>query len=445
MTESAARILLETDGIEILWDAGVHPRHVVAWWESVGRPDGRVSVYDLLAHMASRDEFPTLVHTGPQPRAVPDLLTDGFVVPGVVRSLVGDPAFIEQCARIVAAPRPDHSPASTVPGCTLLVPEVEPPARLFIDRSRPGQQAAARNGTRQASSDVVDGVRLVAVRRAHDREPSLLLFAVSDAVEVPRNPVDDADPLYRLSRDLLEAAFGETRNARLRRLNRFAEWMHEAGEYAEAVIWLLDTYRRQPANPWSVSQLMTVFAMVLRGCLPTRDTPRVLETVGRLLTRDAPEIWGLPTHFGECELLETEPVADLVDLDLLHSRTEVWMRSIFREMHPHDDGAALAASVTVDRREHDIQCAWGPTVVAFAYRRSGTADPTWIAESPPSARAHLIHAALLLAFNEVTGVPTPLPPVPADYSDTAARSAFIRELFDVRALRRLSSVRGTHF
>ena len=110
--EQARSIVAESDGVDIAWAAGVHPRRLVDAWAALGRPMERPSVYTCLKVVygtlepqSATPSWPlTPVDSLPTSLPVsPDLDTDGLIVPLVVDMLYQDPDFHDRLTATMGA------------------------------------------------------------------------------------------------------------------------------------------------------------------------------------------------------------------------------------------------------------------------------------------------------------------------------------------------------
>ena len=101
--EHLARLFAEPDGLDILWDAGIHPDLVPGLWQAIGRPHVVRSVFDYV-DAASARRHPRIVDVDLELDSVLVALpphgqplrggdVPGIVLPHVVRSMLADPAF----------------------------------------------------------------------------------------------------------------------------------------------------------------------------------------------------------------------------------------------------------------------------------------------------------------------------------------------------------------
>ncbi|MBM7366953.1 hypothetical protein [Gordonia hydrophobica] len=397
---------------------------------------------DILTTLLRRFDIPS---PAPADCPIDDLppmagLTDDVVVPGILAALVRSADFGRLCARIVASPVPDHREGSAVPGSTRWSRDDDAHADgSEADRTVASEWAQppqfGRVGDRIFLVSLIGGRRAIRVRRGN----RVITVPIDEADVDSRTPVDVDDPLYRLSAAMVEAVDRSAAGTPLRRTEALPRQLHECGEYFEAMICLVYAYPgRRP--PWSVRICLILVGLALRGVVPRHDARGVIDIVSRHLVVSAPELYGLPREFADRWTIATGPAPQHVDVDALAQRTDLWLRSILAEAAPIDGPEQFLHAVTVTRRPHDLVCTWGPESTAFQYSRVGHEAPIWEATAEPTARTRLIQAAYLLAFTDVTGVATILPPVSGDATKQAVRSAYVRSIFDVPALARLTSV-----
>ncbi len=110
--ERAQSIVAESDGVDIAWAAGVHPRHLDTAWRNLRCPAESPSVYTYLEFIYGTPDRRSAMRSRPlppvdspsvPPPVVGDADTDGLIIPSVVGMLHRDPAFHERLTATLSA------------------------------------------------------------------------------------------------------------------------------------------------------------------------------------------------------------------------------------------------------------------------------------------------------------------------------------------------------
>ncbi|MFT4127592.1 MAG: hypothetical protein QM662_15350 [Gordonia sp. (in: high G+C Gram-positive bacteria)] len=437
---TAAWLLIESTGVTILWQAGVHPRTLVESWCARGKPAEQISAYAFLTWIyrdrrgaacrinRSRARWSTTTTMLP---------TIGQIVPGVVPALLRDPDFHDALALTRPTPaqrlsRRNHEIAALVESATdttrftgintvVVLGRIDADEWLVVrDRSRNGPNArcaVVRCPPPDIGTPPIPGTTTLLYRVVENVLASQRYSeAIPDRAAPPRSAIG-------VVRSLLAA-----------------------GAESEAAAWLIDAELIGPGLPIAEDALAALHVLGVRGVLPADRVARLMVILTGTWLRHHPETWGLPAHIAQAAqhlVYFSDRVLPDLDPATFADTAHQWMWAVCTRLSLGISTEQLLRSWSVTTQGNHITAVWG--LGSATLGPDGDPDTTTHYElrTSPNAQSKIAGIVLLLTLASLcpracTGLPRT---APVEMTESAMARYTLRKVFDLERLRALTAYR----